>query len=113
MPCSAGKVHRRYANGGREQHVIEPLTRAPGLRLLRFERSNEINSMKQEHETPLLERKPYPGGDWYPALNCSRKSRIVIRLCIRALIFCVSVCVVGSSQRISAPNLGPVPLLAR
>ena len=61
--------------------------------------------MKQEHETPLLERKPYQGGDLYlQALNRFRKSHIIMRLCIRALIFCVSVRVVGAAQQISAPE---------
>jgi hypothetical protein len=61
--------------------------------------------MKQEHETPLLERKPYQGGVWYlQALNCSRRSHVIARLCIRALIFCISVCAVGTAQQISAPE---------
>jgi hypothetical protein len=61
--------------------------------------------MKQEHETPLLERKPYQGGDWYlQALNRSRKSHIIIRLCIRALIFCLSVTMAAIAQVFSAPE---------
>jgi hypothetical protein len=61
--------------------------------------------MRQEHETPLLKRKPRQGGDWcLQALNCSRKSHIIIRFCIRALIFCVSVTVAAVAQEFSAPE---------
>jgi len=58
--------------------------------------------MKQEHETPLLERNPHQGANWYlPGLNSCRKSHIIIRLCIRVLIFCISARVVGVAQRVS------------
>jgi hypothetical protein len=61
--------------------------------------------MKQEYETPLLERRPYPGGDCYlQTLTCFRKSQTMIRLCVRALIFCVAVRIAGAAQQISAPD---------
>ena len=60
--------------------------------------------MKQQHETPLLARKPYQG-DWYlQAVNCSRKSHIIIKLCIRVFIFCMSITVASVAQEISAPE---------
>ena len=61
--------------------------------------------MKQEHEAPLLQRKPYQGDDWYPrSVSCYRKSLIIIKLCIRAFIFSVSVTVAAVGQEFSAPE---------
>jgi Carboxypeptidase regulatory-like domain len=66
--------------------------------------------MKQEHATRLLKRKLYPGTWCLKSLNCSRKSHMIIRLCIRVLILCVFVPVVGAAQRISAsgPQTGTI-----
>ena len=61
--------------------------------------------MKQEHATRLLEKKPYQGGDGHvQAVDCPRKSHIIIKLWIRAFIFCVLLTVAAVGQEFSAPE---------
>jgi hypothetical protein len=76
------------------------------LRIARNASTNASNCRSgNARSTRLFDRKPYQGGDGdLQTVNCPRKSHIIIKLCIRAFVFCVPLTVAAVGQEFPAPE---------